>query len=87
MALLYIWTKECEVGISELRYERRAIQNTKARFQAIIAKVPTALTRNTFRNLEEQMTVVHRGRLENLYTVSSSHSLCPDQLLVVSAEL
>lgn len=69
MALLYIWTRECEVGISELKYERRAIQNTKARYQAIIAKIPTAMARNAFRNIEELMTPLHKSRLENLYTV------------------
>jgi len=70
MAMLYYWTKECESGITELRYERRAIQNTKARFQANIAKIPTALARNSFRNLEEQMMPLHRLRLETLFTVS-----------------
>ena len=69
MAMLYYWTRECEAGITELRYERRAIQNTKARFQANIAKIPTALARNCFRNLEETMLPLHRLRLENLYTV------------------
>lgn len=68
--MLYFWTRECEVGITELRYERRAIQNTKARFQANIAKIPTAIARNSFRNLDEQMTPLHRLRLENMYTVS-----------------
>ncbi|KAF6030092.1 hypothetical protein EB796_011605 [Bugula neritina] len=70
MAMLYYWTKECESGITELRYERRAIQNTKARFQANIAKIPTALARNSFRNLEEQMMPLHRLRLETLFTQS-----------------
>jgi len=86
MALLYYWTFECETGIAELRYERRAIQNTKGRFQVTVSKIPTAMARNSFRSLDEQMTPLHKKRLEHLYTVNHHELLQISQEFQLNGE-
>lgn len=69
MALLYLWTRECELGISDLKYERKALGNTAKKFGVAVSKLPTVLARGAWKSSDESMMPVHRLRIENMITV------------------
>ena len=69
MALLYLWTRECELGISDLKYERKALSNTAKKFGVAVSKLPTVLARGAWKSSDESMMPVHRLRIENMITV------------------
>ncbi|XP_077973667.1 uncharacterized protein LOC120348568 isoform X2 [Styela clava] len=77
LALLYLWTRECEAGIAELKWERKAMQNASKKFSVMISRLPTVINRTTWKGGDEAMLPVHRARLENLihYSVHLRDSL------------
>ncbi len=70
LGLLQYWTKECEQGIAELKKERKALTNLSRKFANVMNKLPSLLTRTSFRGSDEVVRPVHRLRLESLMTVS-----------------
>ena len=70
IALIYFWTKECEFSISDLRNDRKALQNQLRKFNANVSRLPTILYRGAWKSVEEEMTAVHKVRLEAMITVS-----------------
>ena len=74
MGLLYYWTKECEQGIIDLKYDRKALNNTSKKFGTTMAKLPTALAKG-WKSMEDSMGPVYRIRLENMITVGTALSL------------
>ena len=69
MGMLYHWTRECDQGIAEIRYDRKALQGTLKKYIATVAKLPTVLSRGMWRTLEDPMLPVHKNRLECMITV------------------
>ncbi|KAK3577475.1 hypothetical protein CHS0354_032326 [Potamilus streckersoni] len=70
IGMLYHWTKECEQGITEIRYDRKALQGTLKKYFTTISKLPTVLGRGVWRTLEDPMLPVHKSRLECMITQS-----------------
>lgn len=70
MGLMMYWTKECELGILELRNERRALPNASKKFVSAVSKMTSVLTKGNWKNLEESVTPLQRLRLENMVAVS-----------------
>ncbi|XP_071818739.1 dynein axonemal heavy chain 5-like isoform X4 [Apostichopus japonicus] len=66
MGLMMYWTKECELGILELRNERRALPNASKKFISTVSKMTSVLTKGNWKNLEESVTPLQRLRLENM---------------------
>ena len=71
LGLLMYWTKECELGILEIRNDRKAISNAAKKFGTTMSRLSTALTRGTWKTLDEHMTPLQRLRLESLVAVSN----------------
>ena len=70
MGILYYWTKECEQGIAELRYDRKALHATSKRFGTNCARIPTVVARGSWKTIDEPMLPVHKLRLEGVMSVS-----------------
>ena len=68
--MLFYWTKECEQGVAEIKYDRKALNNTSKKFGSVINKLPVLLMRGTWKNVDETMTPIHKIRLERMVTVS-----------------
>ncbi|XP_062608693.1 dynein axonemal heavy chain 5-like, partial [Saccostrea cucullata] len=79
IGMLYYWTRECDAGIGELKYDRKALQhNTMKKYQASTAKLTTedgakmatVLTKGAWRTLEDPMLPLHKARLESMIAQS-----------------
>ncbi|CAH1799095.1 unnamed protein product [Owenia fusiformis] len=70
MGLLYLWTKECEAGVAEIKYDRKSIPNTLRRFGSQVSRLPSVITRGAWKNFEDTMLPIHRLRLEIVLTQS-----------------
>ncbi|KAL5009692.1 hypothetical protein ScPMuIL_011997 [Solemya velum] len=70
IGMLYQWTRECEQGISEIKYDRKALQGTLKKYTATIAKLPTCLSKGAWRTLDDPMLPRHKARLECMITQS-----------------
>ena len=68
--MLYFWTKESEVGISEIKYDRKALYGALKRYSIHTSKLTSVLTRGAWRTIEEPMLPVHKARLECMIAVS-----------------
>jgi hypothetical protein len=68
--MLYFWTKECEIGISEIKYDRKALYGALKRYSIHTSKLSSVLTRGAWRTIEEPMLPVHKSRLELMIAVS-----------------
>ena len=68
--MLYHWTRECDLGIAEIKYDRKALQVTLKKYSSTVSKLSTALTRGQWRNLDDPMLPIHKNRLECMITVS-----------------
>ncbi|ESO89151.1 hypothetical protein LOTGIDRAFT_229063 [Lottia gigantea] len=64
MGMLYHWTKECETGISEVKYDRKALQGTLRKYVSHTSKLSSILSRGAWKGIDEAMLPVHKGRLE-----------------------
>ncbi|XP_071954985.1 uncharacterized protein [Antedon mediterranea] len=73
LGMLMYWTKECEVGIGEIRNDRKAIPNTYKKFITNVSRLSAVLSRGMWKNSDECMTFLHRQRLESL--IAQSHYL------------
>ncbi|KAJ8314952.1 hypothetical protein KUTeg_007102 [Tegillarca granosa] len=85
MGMLYYWTKECDQGITEIKYDRKALQGTLKKYGTAVAKLPTVLTRGAWRTLEEPMLPLHKTRLEcmiaqSLYLRDILENMCNRKL-------
>ena len=74
LGLLYFWTRECEQGTNELKYDRKALYGTSKRFGNTIGKLPSLLLRGSFRSVDEPMLPIHKVRIENMVTVGAIKS-------------
>ena len=70
MGLLYHWTRECDLGIAEIKYDRKALQGTLKKYMSTVARLSTVLTRGQWRSIEDPMLPIHKNRLECMITVS-----------------
>ncbi|XP_064629693.1 uncharacterized protein LOC135488785 isoform X2 [Lineus longissimus] len=68
--LLYYWTRECEIACSDIKYDRKALQNLSKKFAAAMTKLPQGLIKGYFKGTDESMLPVHKIRLEHLITYS-----------------
>ncbi|XP_023932047.1 dynein heavy chain 5, axonemal-like isoform X1 [Lingula anatina] len=68
IGLLYYWTRECEQGVQEIKYDRKSLNNISKKFQGATSKLPAMLVRNQWRTLDEAMMPMHRLRLEAMIT-------------------
>lgn len=66
LGLLYIWTKECETGIGDIRIDRKALPNTSRRFWSLISKLPNLLSKGYWKHTDTPMTTCQKLRLESL---------------------
>ena len=73
---MYVWTRECEQGVAEVKYDRKSLSNTGKRYATMVSKLPAVLMRGNWRNIDESMMPIHRLRLESLITVSHSSVIC-----------
>ncbi|KAL5457324.1 hypothetical protein EMCRGX_G034572 [Ephydatia muelleri] len=67
-AVLYMhWTRDCEQALAQCRYDRRAIPNTRAKFQStIVGKLTTMLTKQHWRLSVSAISSPLRIKLEAL---------------------
>ncbi|XP_067674368.1 uncharacterized protein [Haliotis asinina] len=70
MGMLYHWTRECEQGIAEVKYDRKALQGTLRKYVATTGKLSSVLVRGAWRTIDDPMLPVHKGRLESMIAQS-----------------
>ncbi|KAK6187606.1 hypothetical protein SNE40_005595 [Patella caerulea] len=70
MGMLYHWTKECEQGIGDIKYDRKALQGTLRKYVTHTSKLSTVLSRGAWKTIDEVMLPVHKGRLECMVSQS-----------------
>ena len=70
LGLLMAWTKECELGIAEIRNDRKAIPNTSKKFSTTMGRLSTILSKGSWKNVDEHVTPLQRLRLESMIAVS-----------------
>ncbi|XP_041462850.1 dynein heavy chain 8, axonemal-like [Lytechinus variegatus] len=70
LGLNIYWTKECELGIMEIRNDRKAIPNTAKKFVTTMSRLTQVLTKGTWKATEEHVTPLHRWRLESMVAQS-----------------
>ena len=68
------WTKECELGIAEIRNDRKAIPNTAKKFATTMGRLTTTLTKGNWKTVDEHVTPLQRLRLESMIAVSMHES-------------
>lgn len=69
LGMIMYWTRECEQGVYDLRFDRKAMFNTSKRFGGAIGRLPTVLAKGAWKNIDEPMLPVHKTRLETMITV------------------
>ena len=69
--MLYYWTRECDQGISDIKYDRKALQATLKKYITTGTKLQTILSRGQWRNLDEPMLPLHKARIESMISVCS----------------
>ncbi|XP_052089132.1 uncharacterized protein LOC127725852 isoform X10 [Mytilus californianus] len=85
IGMLYFWTKECEIGISEIKYDRKALHGALKRYSIHTSKLTSVLMRGAWRTIEEPMLPVHKSRLEcmvaqSLYLRDVLENMCNRKL-------
>lgn len=75
IGLAYIWTKEIESSIVELKNERKAINMGSKKFGQITAKFLAALSKTRWNNSDRPVLNHHRIRLEAMITVNKIFSI------------
>ncbi|XP_052807484.1 dynein axonemal heavy chain 5-like isoform X7 [Mya arenaria] len=89
MGMLYHWTRECDLGIADIKYDRKALQGTLKKYISTVSKLSSVLARGQWRSLEEPMLPLHKNRLECMITTSqflrdALDNLCQRKLREVS---
>ena len=67
--MLFHWTRECEQGIGEVRYDRKALQALLKKYTTNTGRLSSVLARGAWRTLDEPMLPFHKARLECMVTV------------------
>ncbi|XP_071504103.1 dynein axonemal heavy chain 5-like [Diadema antillarum] len=70
LGLMLYWTKECELGITEIRNDRKAIPNTAKKFVTTMTRLTQVLTKGTWKATDEHVTPLQRWRLESMVAQS-----------------
>jgi len=71
IGMLYHWTRECDLGIAEIKYDRKALQGTLKKYVSTVSKLSSVLARGQWKSAEEPMLPLHKNRLECMITVRS----------------
>lgn len=69
IGLNYLWTKEIENSLVELKNERKAITMGSKKFAQIIAKIFSLMSKSKWNNVDKPILTFHRLRLEAMITV------------------
>ena len=69
--MLFYWTRECETGIAEVKYDRKALQMTLRKHITTTNKLSSVLAKGAWKTIEDPMLPLHKNRLECMITVSS----------------
>ncbi|XP_076466964.1 uncharacterized protein LOC143298129 [Babylonia areolata] len=70
LGMLFHWTRECEQGIGEVRYDRKALQALLKKYTTNTGRLSSVMVRGVWRTLDEPMLPVHKARLECMITQS-----------------
>ncbi|XP_077977225.1 dynein axonemal heavy chain 8-like isoform X3 [Glandiceps talaboti] len=70
LGLMSYWTRECELGIAEIKYERKALSNSAKKFLTVVNRVSSVMGRGMWKGMDEPVTSVHKLRLESLLGLS-----------------
>lgn len=68
--MLYYWTKECEQGIADIRYDRRALQSTLRKYGVTMSKLCMVLAKGGWKAMDDNNVMIQRIRLESMISVS-----------------
>jgi dynein heavy chain len=71
MGLLYLWSRECQQAVIDLRVDRKALVAASRRFMAYTSRLPTLLNKGNWKLVDVSLQPALRARAENMITVSS----------------
>ena len=73
LALYLQWRRECEQGLLQCRYDRRALPGVRTKFNTwALNKLVTLLMRNTWKVVDETLSPLQRTSVEALAMVRDS---------------
>ena len=67
MSLMYIWTKESESGINEIRLDRKALANAAKKYSTYISRLSSILSKCSIKTAKNN--VLQRLRIESMLGV------------------
>ncbi|KAM4771050.1 dynein axonemal heavy chain 5-like [Rhinophrynus dorsalis] len=66
LGLLYLWTRDCECSISEMKQDRKALSRALKKYSGMVTKLSSITSRGHWRNTEELISQSQRLKLENM---------------------
>ncbi|XP_069461306.1 uncharacterized protein [Ambystoma mexicanum] len=66
LGLLYLWTKDCEGAILEMKQDRKALPNAIKKYSAMVNRLSAILSKGTWRVTEEPISHCQKLKLENM---------------------
>jgi len=72
MALLAVWTRECENATNDLRSERSGLSALSKRFMSLLGRLQSARARATWRHNGEKLSPLQKIGLDAMIIVSIS---------------
>ncbi|KAJ1151043.1 hypothetical protein NDU88_003830 [Pleurodeles waltl] len=66
LGLLYLWTKDCEIAISEMKHDRKALTSAIKKYSAMVNRLSVIVSKGTWRGTEEPVSHCQKLKLENM---------------------
>ncbi|XP_078503742.1 dynein axonemal heavy chain 5-like [Lissotriton helveticus] len=66
LGLLYLWTKDCEIAISEMKQDRKALTSAIKKYSAMVNRLSAIVSKGTWRGTEEPVSHCQKLKLENM---------------------
>ena len=70
VALNYLWTKEAELSIYDIKNDRKAVSVASKKFIQVLTRLLTSLTKSKWSSVDRPILYIHKLRLEAMLSVS-----------------
>ena len=70
VALNYLWTKEAELSIYDIKNDRKSVNAASKKFIQVLTKLLTTLTKSKWASVDRPILFIHKLRLETMLGVS-----------------
>ena len=70
VALNYLWTKEAELSIYDIKNDRKAVSVASKKFIQVLTRLLTSLTKSKWSSVDRPILYIHKLRLDAMLSVS-----------------